>query len=159
MRSLGVDGGSAYSNSFNDLEDKTLLANKHQNFDKQFKEIAGIILRTGIDFAPLHVESPIRVYVGSTEGQLLATKVAEYSIRKHASMSVEVLPLYQTDIRIPIPKDRRNRLRTPFSFQRFLIPKLAGYKVGLFTWILICRCLLTSVSFGNYHSARRICLL
>jgi hypothetical protein len=128
VRSLGIDGGASYSNAFDDLKDKTLLANGRKSFDKQFEAIAQIIMRTGIDYAPLNVQSPIRVYVGSTEAQMLAVKVLEYSIRKHASMSVDVFPLHRSGIDIPVPKDQRNQSRTPFSFQRFLIPALTGHQ-------------------------------
>jgi len=128
VRSLGIDGGITYSGEFDDLKDKTLLANTRDSFDKQFQEIARSILATGIDYAPLDIESPVRIYVGATEAQMLAVKVLEYSIRKHASMSVEVYPLHRCEIEIPMPKDPESRPRTPFSFQRFLIPALAGHR-------------------------------
>lgn len=128
IRSLGIDGGTSYGEEFNDLKDKTLLSNTRKSFDEQFEEMARIIMNTGIDYAPLDVESPIRVYVGSTEAQMIPLKVLEFSIRKHASMSVEVFPLHLSGIQIPVPKDPRNHPRTPFSFQRFLIPALAGYR-------------------------------
>jgi hypothetical protein len=73
-------------------------------------------------------ESPIRVYVGSQEAQMLAVRVLEHSIRKHASMDVEVFPLHLARVDYPIPSDLRNRPRTPFSFQRFYIPSLKGYR-------------------------------
>lgn len=125
VRSLGVDGGNTYSPAFDDLKDKTLLAAGHASFDAQFDEFAKIIQATGVDYAPLDVDSPVRVYVGATEAQMLPVKVLEYSIRKHASMSVEVFPLHRSGIEIPQPADESNRPRTPFSFQRFLIPELA----------------------------------
>ena len=128
IRSLGVDGGAGYSQDFGDLKDKTLLVNGRKSFDDQFEEIAKIIMTTGIDYAPLDVGSPIRVYVGATEAQMLPVKVLEYSIRKHASMSVEVFPLHLSGVEIPTPRDPKNRPRTPFSFQRFLIPVLSGYQ-------------------------------
>jgi hypothetical protein len=59
---------------------------------------------------------------------MLAVKVLEYSICKHASMSVEVFPLHLASIDIPVPKDAQNQPRTPFSFQRFIIPALTGYQ-------------------------------
>ncbi|MBA3319510.1 MAG: glycosyl transferase [Gemmatimonadales bacterium] len=74
------------------------------------------------------MESPIRVYVGSEEAQMLAVKVLEYSIRRRSSMEVEVLPLHHSRFEFPLPKDVRNRPRTPFSFQRFYIPALKGYQ-------------------------------
>ncbi|MEE8164153.1 MAG: hypothetical protein V3T64_01150, partial [Myxococcota bacterium] len=128
IRSLGIDGGSEYSDSFDDLDDKTLLANRWKTFDLQFSEIAQTLLTTGIDYAPLHVPAPIRVFVASTEKELLPVRLLEFSIRKRTSMSVSVLPLFRAEIDIPIPKDRRNLPRTPFSFQRFLIPELTGYE-------------------------------
>ena len=130
VRSLGVEGGTTYSGEFADLENKTLLANGHEGFDRQLPEIAKILVRTGIDYSPLDVESPVRVYVGTGEEQMLAVKVLEYSIRKHASMAVEVFPLHRAGagIQIPMPKDLENAPRTPFSFQRFLIPQLAGQR-------------------------------
>lgn len=128
VRSLGIDGGVTYSGEFNDLKGKTLLNNGHPNFDLQFKGIARTIMTTGVDYAPLHEESPIRVYVGSQEAQMLAVKVLEYSIRKYTSATVEVFPLHDAGIEVPMPKDEANRPRTPFSFQRFFIPALAGYQ-------------------------------
>lgn len=73
-------------------------------------------------------ETPVRVYVGSQEAQLVPVKVLEYSIRKHTELAVEVFPLHHAHIGFPLPRDVRNRPRTPFSFQRFYIPQLAGYR-------------------------------
>jgi hypothetical protein len=128
VRSLGIDGGAAYANEFDDLKDQTLLKNGHESFDRQFPEIAKILARTGLDYAPLNVDSPVRIYVGTLEDQMLAVKVLEYSIRKHASMTVEVFPLHRAGIEVPAPRDPQNAPRTPFSFQRFLIPQLAGHR-------------------------------
>lgn len=128
IRTLGVDGGSSYAGSFSHLSDITLLANGRKSFNKQFGSIARTILNTGVDMAPLDVQSPVGVYVATTEVQMLAVKVLEYSIRKHASMSVEVYPMHLSDIDIPKPRDRHNWPRTPFSFQRFIIPQMAGYR-------------------------------
>ena len=127
VRSLGIDGGTEYSRDFADLRGKTLLASKHASFNFQFAEMAKSIFRTGIDYAPLDIESPIRVYVAATEAEMLPVKVLEFSIRKHASMSVQVTPLYLVGIDIPMPQSPHNRPRTPFSFQRFLIPQAAAY--------------------------------
>ncbi len=128
IRTLGVDGGASYGQSFFHLSGTTLLSNGRKTFNRQFSQMAKTIMATGIDLAPLDVPSPIRVYVATTEVQMLAVKVLEYSIRKHASMSVEVFPMHLGRIDIPQPKDEKNWPRTPFSFQRFIIPELAGYK-------------------------------
>jgi hypothetical protein len=68
------------------------------------------------------------VYVGSQEAQMLAVKVLEFSIRQHASIEVEVFPLHHARVEYPMPRAVRNRPRTPFSFQRFYIPALAGFR-------------------------------
>ncbi|NJL79635.1 MAG: glycosyl transferase [Richelia sp. RM1_1_1] len=78
------------------------------------------------------VESPIKIFVGTEEEQMLAVKVLEYSIKKHATMAVEVTPLFaaigQKGINVPEPQDPKIRPRTPFSFQRFAIPALKNYR-------------------------------
>lgn len=127
IRTLGIDGGATYSSEFADLKDKTLLANGRSNFDQQFEEIARSIRVFGLDYGRLDVECPIRVYVGSTPSEMLPFKVLEYSLKKHASMTTEVFPLFRANIPLPLPKDAKNQPRTPFSFQRFLIPQLAGF--------------------------------
>src|SRR5881394_780918 len=72
--------------------------------------------------------SPIRVYVGSQDAQMLAVKVLEFSIRQYATLPVEVMPLHHARVEVPMPKHAHNRPRTPFSFQRFYIPALAGFQ-------------------------------
>jgi hypothetical protein len=128
IRTLGIDGGASYSARFRDLNDTTLLANSRSSFDEQFQEIAKTIRTTGILCGPLDMEVPARVYVGCCEEQMLAVKVLEFSIRKHASLSVEVFPLHRAPFTVPQPRDAANRPRTPFSFHRFLIPAWAGFR-------------------------------
>jgi hypothetical protein len=75
------------------------------------------------------VEQPddvVRVYVGADRSQALAIKVLAHSIKRHASVPVEVIPMI--DLPVPVPADPRNTQRTGFSFSRFCIPKLAGYQ-------------------------------
>ena len=128
IRSLGIDGGANYSSEFKDLNDVTLLANGRTSFDRQFEQIAKTIMETHVDYAPLDIDSPVKVFVATTEAQMLSVRVLEFSIRKHASMSIEVFPLHRADVSIPMPKDPKNHPRTPFSFQRFIIPALCGYR-------------------------------
>lgn len=128
IRSLGIDGGVSYGSSFTDLKDKTRLNNGQASYDIQFQGFARTLMATGVDYAPLDIESPIRVYVGSQEQQMLSVRVLEYSIRRHASMRVEVMPMHRFDVPFATPKDPRNRPRTPFSFQRFIIPTIAGHR-------------------------------
>ena len=121
VRSLGVDGGTGYGREFSDLED---LTNTRPSFDAQFREMEEIVRRHGIDYDPL-IE-PMRVFVGLDESQLVAARVLEHSIRKHASRPVRFVPML--DLPTPVPKDPANRGRTGFSFSRFHIPELAGYR-------------------------------
>jgi hypothetical protein len=66
-----------------------------------------------------------RIYVGADRSQSLAVRVLEHSIKRFASIPVEVLPMI--DLPVPHPIDPRNGQRTGFSFSRFCIPALAGY--------------------------------
>jgi hypothetical protein len=68
----------------------------------------------------------VRVYIGADRSQALAVQVLEHSIRRNTTLDVEVFPMI--DLPIRQPKDLRNAPRTGFSFSRFCIPKLAGYK-------------------------------
>ena len=121
VRTLGIDGGGLYGREFSDL---TPLENDRPSFDAQFRELEDIVRRYDLDFDTM-VES-MRVYVGLDESQIVAARVLEHSIRKHASRPVRVIPML--DVPTPEPRDRENRGRTGFSFSRFHIPKLAGYR-------------------------------
>ena len=130
--SLGIDGGQGYAGNFSDLRKVTHLVGGQSSFSVQFQSIARTIMETGIDFHPLDIEAPIRVYVGAEPEQELAFKVLEYSVHKHTSMSVKVEPLYQAvregGIDVPTPRTPALRPRTPFTYQRFAIPGLKDYK-------------------------------
>jgi hypothetical protein len=120
VRTLGIDGGSTYSSEFATLPE---LQNGLPSFDAQFRELEDIVARYGIDYDPL-IE-PMRVFCGLDESQIVAARVLEYSIRRHASRPVRFFPML--NVPTPEPKDPKNRGRTGFSFSRFHIPKLAGY--------------------------------
>lgn len=124
VRSLGVDGGRQYAPSFADLEERTLLASGHASFDLQFQEIARTLRRSDVLYAPWGVEAPARVFVGADPPQRLAARVLEYSLRRQASLSVEVRLV--DDAGLPVPRDPARRSRTGFSFGRFKIPALCG---------------------------------
>jgi hypothetical protein len=93
VRSLGVDGGAAYSGAFEDLRGSTLLANGRASFDLQFEGFARTILRTGVDFAPLDRRTPARVYVAHDPNEVLQLQVLEHSIRRRASLTVQTIPV------------------------------------------------------------------
>jgi len=69
--------------------------------------------------------APMRVYVGCCEVDLVATRVLEHSIRSHASRPVEFVPMLQDQ---PRARHKKNRAVTRFTFKRFQIPELAGYR-------------------------------
>jgi len=69
---------------------------------------------------------PMHVFVGTDETQYIATKVLEYSFKKHASGPVIVHPM--TADGIPMPREKKNKPRTGFSFCRFTIPERMGFK-------------------------------
>jgi hypothetical protein len=124
VRSIGVDGGRKYNPVFADLESDTKLINGQPNFDLQFERLEKIARDFSIDYRP--IVEPMLVFVGADESQLLPAKVLEYSIHKHATRPVRVVPL--VDVKMRMPRDEKNRPRTGFSFYRFAIPKLAGYR-------------------------------
>lgn len=61
------------------------------------------------------------IYVGATRPQKLATMVLEYSIKKFASVEVNVVDLGESVKNSSVAKG------TPFSLQRLFIPALNGY--------------------------------
>lgn len=124
VRSLGIDGGQSYSSAFASLNTTSRLANGLPSFDAQFAEIERIVRLKDLDYEPL-VE-PIRVFVGADESQLVAARVLEHSIRSNTDALVRVSPML--DLHPPMPRKRENRPRTAFSFSRFMIPQLAGYR-------------------------------
>lgn len=65
------------------------------------------------------------IVIGSSREQKLPSLVLEHSIRKHSTREVTIVHTW--DMRFPTPKRKENRSRTGFSFNRFAIPKLAGY--------------------------------
>jgi hypothetical protein len=121
VRTLGIDGGTEYGKEFSDLP---ALENERPTFDAQFRELEDIVAKYGIDYDP--IIEPMRVFCGCDESQIVAARVLEYSIRKHASRPVRFYPML--NLPTPVPKDQKNRGRTGFSFSRFHIPKLAGFK-------------------------------
>jgi hypothetical protein len=72
--------------------------------------------------------TPVRVFVACTPAERLPMRVLEFSIRETTALPVEVAAIHDFERPIPRPRELRNQPRTPFSFQRFLIPELCGYQ-------------------------------
>jgi hypothetical protein len=132
VRTLGIDGGSAYGASFADLESKTKLQTGQTSYDSQFQEIADTMNAFDLTCGPLDSDVPARIFVGCMPEQDLAFRVLAYSIKRHASISTVVERLDEAvsraGIHVPTPADAKNTGRTPFSFQRFAIPALRHYQ-------------------------------
>lgn len=124
IRSIGIDGGNNYDVSFKDLTEATLFKNQHHSFDIQFSEIEESVMNSKINYQAM-VE-PIRVFIACEDSMMVPAKVLEYSIRKHTDWPVEIF--FMRNMPTPRPKHKKNRPGTGFSFNRFLIPKIAGYK-------------------------------
>ncbi len=71
-------------------------------------------------------DSVVRIFVGAHEHELLALKVLEYSIVRHTDLAVAVRTVDNT--LAPMPADPRFAPYTRFSYGRFAIPKLVGYR-------------------------------
>lgn len=71
-------------------------------------------------------DEPIRIFIGTDETQTLGAKIFEYSVRRHTDAKVvfDRMP----NVTWPYPKDPKNYPGTNFSFHRFAIPELCGYK-------------------------------
>ena len=69
----------------------------------------------------------IRIFVAATPAESLPVHVLDFSIRETTQHTVQVTPIYTVQRAFPMPQSRENRPRTPFSFQRFLIPELCSY--------------------------------
>lgn len=123
VSTLGVDGGTKYAGAFSALDSTTRLANGQPSFSLQFDRLEEISRRTGVEVEPLI--PPLKIFVGVQEGELVAARVLEFTINEHSTQPVQVVHLPRVG---RIPRDPLKRQRTPFSFSRFLIPELTGYR-------------------------------
>lgn len=76
----------------------------------------------------MHSHGPIKVFIGSSPSEWLPAKVLEHSMRSRTTHALEVMRLYESDLEIPLPQRKDCGPRTPFSFQRFIIPELCSYQ-------------------------------
>ena len=70
-------------------------------------------------------DEPVRVFIGSDENQKLAQEVLASSLRRNASLRVDVRSL--ENVTTPEPAREELRTRTGFTFRRFRIPELCGW--------------------------------
>lgn len=67
-----------------------------------------------------------RIFIGTDPSQAIAAKLLQFSFRRTSSLPLAFDTM--ESVRWPFPKDPKNQPRTEFSFNRFAIPKLAGYQ-------------------------------
>lgn len=84
------------------------------------------------------VNDALKIYVGWDSREDIAYQVCRHSILRRASRPVDVEPLKQPELRArglyTRPADKLST--TEFTFTRFLVPALAGYR----GWALFCDC-------------------
>jgi hypothetical protein len=81
---------------------------------------------------------PLKVYVGWDSREDIAFQACKTSILKHASVPVEVVPLKQHVLRREgiYTREVDELASTEFTFTRFLVPRLKGFK----GWALFIDC-------------------
>ena len=82
--------------------------------------------------------APLRIYVGWDSREEIAFEVCRRSIESRASAPVEVIPLKLPELRAQGLYTRGGDplASTEFTYSRFLVPHLAGYR----GWALFCDC-------------------
>ncbi|KAG0598170.1 hypothetical protein M758_12G052200 [Ceratodon purpureus] len=103
-----------------------------QSEGRRVKKCSPVITRSG------HSLEKIRVYVGFDSREELAYEVCRHSLLKHATVSLEIIPLKLQNLTkegiYTRPRDPTES--TEFSFTRFLTPFLAGFE----SWALFVDC-------------------
>ncbi len=82
--------------------------------------------------------SPFRIFVGWDSREDIAYQVCRHSIAARASVPVEVIPIKQEELRDRglYRRERDPLASTEFTYTRFFVPHLAGYR----GWALFCDC-------------------
>lgn len=71
----------------------------------------------------------VRIYVGAVHSHRLLVEVLRWSILRQTRRPVEVIPIGSVlGDRLALPQRPEHRPATPFSFQRFAVPMLAGFE-------------------------------
>lgn len=69
----------------------------------------------------------VRVYVGAVHSHRLLVEVLRWTLLRHTKRPLEVVSIGEViGDRLALPQRPENRPATPFSFQRFAVPMLAG---------------------------------
>lgn len=83
-------------------------------------------------------DEPFRVFVGHDSRETIAYDVCAFSLKRRASIPVDVRPIVQAEVRASglYWRDVDPLASTEFTYTRFLTPYLAGYQ----GWALFCDC-------------------
>lgn len=117
----GIDGGTAYSGDFKDIEYKKLRS-VQGDFNAQFAELRQVRDRHRVKFRSARCEENF-VLIGTEPEQCLATEVLKWSIESRTFLSVRYCEA-ETAARAMYLTGQAG---TPFSFQRIYLPKMAGH--------------------------------
>jgi hypothetical protein len=79
---------------------------------------------------------PIRIFIGYDPREAVAFSVLSYSIHARASQPVAIAPLMLSQLRRELHRERHPLQSTDFSFSRFLVPSLSGFR----GWALFMDC-------------------
>jgi len=71
---------------------------------------------------------PFRIFIGYDPREAVAYHVLEHSIRKHSSIPLAITPLSRNNLLPVFTRPKLANESTEFSFSRFLVPYLCGYK-------------------------------
>lgn len=84
------------------------------------------------------MSDPLRIYVGWDSREDIAYQVCKLSLEANASRPLDVRPIRQEEVRAQglYTKDRDPLASTEFTYTRFLVPTLAGFR----GWALFCDC-------------------
>jgi hypothetical protein len=71
---------------------------------------------------------PVTIYIGCMPSHHLAVQVLTWSVLQHTRRPVQFHRIHERAIAFELPQGRENLPGTAFSFQRFMVPELAGYR-------------------------------
>ncbi len=74
------------------------------------------------------MKEPIRVFIGYDTREIVAWHVLAHSIQEQASEPVAITPVMQSQLKPVYKRPGHALASTQFSFSRFLVPYLCGYR-------------------------------
>lgn len=74
------------------------------------------------------MSEPLRIFIGWDDSEAVAWHVLAHSILRHSSVPVAITPLRLPSLRQEFQRERHALQSTDFSFSRFLVPYLSGYR-------------------------------